>query len=76
MMFIKRNNFTPIMAPFVTRSHRPEWFTRKFPATGQQEAESREVCKAFLTPKLLITKLGISKDGVKILFYQPNLVSR
>ena len=63
------------MASFVNISHGPEWFTRKFPAIGKQEVESREAWEAFFTPKLLSTILEISKDGMKIMCYQPNMVS-
>lgn len=62
------------MARFVNRTHGPKWFTRKFPATGEQEAELKKVWEDFLTPKLLSTRLGTSKENVKILCYQPNLV--
>ncbi|KAI5432885.1 hypothetical protein KIW84_020265 [Lathyrus oleraceus] len=74
-MFAKRHNVSPTVAPFVNRTHGPEWFTLKFIATGEQEAESKKVWEIFLTPKLLSTRLGTSKENVKILCYQPNLVS-
>lgn len=76
LMFAKRHNFTPIMASFVNRTHGPEWFTKKFPATGKKEAESKKVWEAFLTQNIFLTRLGTSKENVKILCYQPNLVSR
>lgn len=69
MLFAKRHNFTPTMSAFVNISHGPEWFTRKFPATGEQENVSREVWEDFLTPKLLSTIIGISKESAKILCY-------
>lgn len=76
MLLSKFHNFTPLMAPLVNRSHGFEWFTRKFPTTGDHEAESWEIWENFLTPKLLSTRLWISKYGFKILCYQPNCVSR
>lgn len=63
------------MAHFVNRTHGHEWFIRKFPATGEQEVESKKILEVFLTPKLLSIRLGTSKENVKIFFYQPDLVS-
>lgn len=63
------------MAHFASRSHGHEWFTRNFLATGEQEAESKKVCEAFLTPKPLSTRLGTFKENMKILCYHPNMVS-
>ncbi|XP_058726626.1 nucleolin 2-like [Vicia villosa] len=41
MMFAKRYQFSPSMAPFVERKVGTEWFTREFPATSpDQQAES------------------------------------
>lgn len=74
-MFSKLYQFNPTMDPFSKRTHGPEWFTRKFPTTGKQEVESKKIWEAFLTPKLLSTGLGTSRENVNILCYQPNLVS-
>lgn len=77
MMFTNYRCFTPNKAPFVTRSHKPEWFTREFPATSfEHENESREIWEAFLIPKFLSTRLGTSKSSVRLFLYQPNLVAR
>lgn len=75
MLFAKWNNFTLPMAPFANRSHGHAWLTRKYPAIGEQEAGSKKVWEALLTLKLLSTKLGTSKENVKILCYQPSLMS-
>lgn len=74
-MFVKRYHFNPTMAPFDKRTHVPEWFTRPLPTTSEQEAKSKRIWEAFLIPKILLTRLGTSRENVKILFYQPNLVS-
>lgn len=75
-MFSKRYHFNAMMAPFSKRRHELEWFTREFLDTNEREAESKKIWAAFLTPRLLSTRLGSSKEVVKILYYQPNLVSR
>lgn len=38
LMFIKHHNVTPTRAPFINRTHGPEWFSKKFHATGEKEA--------------------------------------
>src|SRR3954463_9074801 len=44
MMFARCHHFSPSMAPFVNRTVGPEWFTRKFPTTSQdQETESMTI---------------------------------
>lgn len=58
------------MDPFAERTH-----TQEFPATGEHEAKSKKIWITFLTPRLLYTCLGTSKEDVKILYYQSNLVS-
>lgn len=37
MMFAKRYNFTPTMAPFAFRTCGPYWFTRKFPSPSKDK---------------------------------------
>lgn len=77
MMFTKRYNFTPSMDPFANKIHGPEWFTRKFHAPSKdQEAESLTIWEAFLTLRLLLTRLRKSRNQFTLLSYQPNLVSR
>ena len=77
MMFAKRYNFTPSMAPFANRMHGSEWFTRKFPAPSKdQEAESLAIRQAFLTHRLMLTRLRQSRNQFTLLSYQPNIVSR
>src|SRR3954471_22267169 len=77
MMFARRNQFDPSMAPFVHRTIGPEWFTRKFPSTSQdQQTESMEIWEAFLTPRLFSHRLRPSKGQCILMCYQPNLVSR
>src|SRR3954471_13965103 len=77
MMFARRDQFDPSMAPFVHRIIGPEWFTRKFPPTSQdQQTESMEIWEAFLTPRLLSQRLRPSKGQCTLMCYQPNLVSR
>lgn len=75
LMFAKHHNLTPTLAPFVKRTHSLEWFTRKLSSTSDQEVEANKIWEAFLTPNLISTRLGTSKENVKILCYQPNLVS-
>lgn len=75
-MFAKRYNFTMTMAPFSKRTHGPEWFTRQFRTIGKKENELQRIWEALLTPKILSTRLGTSKEHVRILSYQPKLVSR
>lgn len=77
MMFAKCYNFTPSMAPFTHMILGHEWFIRKFYAPSKdQEAESLVIWEAFLTPKLLLTRLGQLRNQFTLLSYQPNLVSR
>lgn len=77
MMFAKCHNFTPAMASFMKRIHGPEWFVYEFPTPNvDQKEESLEIWESFLISKLFSTRLGPSKDNVKILRYQPNLVSQ
>ncbi|XP_058748016.1 uncharacterized protein LOC131620851 [Vicia villosa] len=77
MMFARRDQFDPSMAPFVHRIIGPEWFTRKFPPTSQdQQIESMEIWEAFLTPRLFSHRLRPSKGQCILMCYQPNLVSR
>lgn len=67
-MFAKHHNFSLAMAPSTKRCHIPEWFTKEFPPSSpDQEAESNEIWEAFINPKFIITRLGVSKDYVKIL---------
>lgn len=76
MMYAKRYNFTPSMAPFTNRTHNPEWFTKKLPTPSKdQEAVSLSIWEAFLTPKLISLRLRPSKNQNVLLNYQPNLVS-
>ena len=74
-MFLKQHKVTPSTTPLVKRSHEPEWFTRQFLSTSEQKAKSKEVWATLLTPKLFSTRLGTSKENVKKMCYQPNLVS-
>jgi hypothetical protein len=77
MMFSKRYNFTPTMAPFASRMYDPEWFTRKFPSPSKdKEAESIAIWEAFLTPRVFSLRLNQSKIQVTLIAYQSNLVSR
>lgn len=77
MMFAKRYNFTTFMALFAGRTHGPEWFTREFPAhSTDQEAKSLSIWEAFLTPRLIASRLRPSKNQITLVSYQPNLVSR
>ncbi|KAI5389955.1 hypothetical protein KIW84_075319 [Lathyrus oleraceus] len=55
------------MTPFSARTHGPEWFAQPFLATGEQEVESKQIWKAFLTPKLNSTRIGTSREIVNIL---------
>ncbi|KAI5387642.1 hypothetical protein KIW84_073649 [Lathyrus oleraceus] len=64
------------MVPLAKRTHKPQWFTRKFHTTREQGHESKKIWEAFLTQKLLSTRLGTSKENVKIVYYQSNRVSR
>lgn len=75
LMFAESSHFNATMDPFSKRTHGPEWFTRDFPDTGEHEAKSKKIWEVFLTPRLLSTLLGTSKEVVKIICYQPNLVS-
>lgn len=74
LMFTNLCHFNVIITPLSKRTHGPEWFTREFPSIDEREAESKKIWAAFLTPRLLSTRLGSSKEVVKILCYQPNLV--
>lgn len=74
--FFRCNKFTTDLAPFSYRQHGPEWFTRTFPPTNAlQLSESKAIWQAFLTPRLIVTRLHFEK-GVKLVSYQPNLVAR
>ncbi|XP_050874941.1 uncharacterized protein LOC127078535 [Lathyrus oleraceus] len=77
MMFAKRYNFTPTMAPFAFRTYGPDWFTRKFPYPSKdKEAESVAIWEAFLTPRVFSLRLNQSKSQVTLIAYQPSLVAR
>lgn len=60
---------------FAKRTYGPEWLTHDFLAIGIHEAKSKNIWEAFMTPKLTSTRIGTSKEVLKILFYLPNLVS-
>ncbi|KAI5424845.1 hypothetical protein KIW84_030869 [Lathyrus oleraceus] len=63
MMFAKHYMFTPHMVPFVDRRYGLAWFKREFTTLDvEHRAESIEIWKAFLTPKLLSTRLS-TKEG-------------
>lgn len=77
LMFAECHKFSSVMVPFAKQSHGPELFTRDFLSSNPgQEAESKEIQEAFLTLKLIKIRLGVSKDEMKILSYQLNLVYR
>ncbi|KAI5419847.1 hypothetical protein KIW84_043849 [Lathyrus oleraceus] len=65
------------MAPFVCRSHGPEWYKREFPAfASEHQVEANEIWKDFLTPTLLSTRVSSKKDGLGLIIYQPKLVAQ
>lgn len=73
---MRHYHFNATMTPFAKRTHGPEWFISEFPATDEHEAESKKLWETFLSPRPLSTCLGSSKEVVKFLNYQPNLVLR
>ncbi|CAI8619388.1 unnamed protein product [Vicia faba] len=76
MMITRQRAFTPEITPFAYKRHGPEWFTREFPPSNPDLlVKSREIWESFLTPKLIVTRLG-PKEGVKLLCHLPNLVAR
>ena len=71
--------FTPLLAPFSTRTCGPDWFIKKFPATEvEDEAETNALWQAYLTPTLLSRRNSASKtsDSSGLCGYQPNLNAR
>lgn len=65
------------MAPFVHRMHDPEWLARKLHTLSKdQEAESIVIWDAFITPRILLTRLRQSRNQFTLLSYHHNLVSR
>ena len=77
MMFVRRHKYTPSMAPFAARSHGPEWFTRPLlNLSTKQQVESLQIWEAFLTPRLLLTRIMPKKTQNILLTYQPNFVAR
>lgn len=75
MMFATLYVFNPTMAPFARRSYVLDWFRREFHAsTPKHDVEFVKIWKAFLTPKLLSSRLGNTKDTIGVVRYQPNLV--
>ena len=76
-MFSKRHSFTPAMAPFAKRTHGPSWFTASIEeAIKDANTEVEDVWRAFLLPRLLISRIFPVKNYVCMLAYQPNFVSR
>lgn len=67
-MFSKRHVLTLIMAPFASRNHVPEWFTRTFPSPSKkQETKSLLILEAFLTPRILTLRFNPSKVQVTLI---------
>lgn len=53
---------SPLIAPFIHIRHGPACFKREFPMhDASYQVESNEIWKAFLTPKLLLTRISSTK---------------
>lgn len=77
MKFAKRHNFIIAMTPFSSQNYGPEWFRREFPPLAiEHETQVIKIWEAFLTPRLLPSRLGNTKDTMILVSYQPNLISR
>lgn len=69
--------FTPFTTFFVNQNHWSDWFMREFPAfVVEHQVEVVEILRAFITPKMLSTRLGTTKDSIGLVGYQPNHVAR
>lgn len=76
MIFSKVHTFTPSLAPFANRKYVPEWFKREFHSlTPEHETEATEILEALLTPRILSSRIGNTKDTMGLVGCQPNLVS-
>ena len=77
LMFSKRHHFFPSMAPFASRTHGPSWFTASLEdAVKNANTEIEDIWRAFLLPRLLVSRILPVKSHVCLLAYQPNFVSR
>ncbi|XP_050876858.1 uncharacterized protein LOC127080587 [Lathyrus oleraceus] len=77
LMFSKRHHFLPSMAPFASRTHGPSWFTASLKdAMKNANTEIEDIWRAFLLPRLLVSRILPVKSHVCLLAYQPNFVSR
>ena len=56
LMFSKRHNFTPTMAPFANRTHGPSWFTSSFEdVVKNADIYIENIWHAFLLPRPLVS---------------------
>ena len=78
MMFAECQTFVSTMAPFASRKVGPEWFTRPFPSTDEEDLEDEYVAiwESFLHPRIMPLRFKISKNQLSLIAYQPNLVSQ
>ncbi|XP_050920289.1 uncharacterized protein LOC127137927 [Lathyrus oleraceus] len=77
LMFSKRHHFSPSMAPFASRTHGPSWFTTSLEdAVRDANTEIEDIWRAFIFPRLLVSRILPVKSHVCLLAYQPNFVSR
>ncbi|XP_050918350.1 uncharacterized protein LOC127135752 [Lathyrus oleraceus] len=77
LMFSKRHHFFPLMAPFSSRTHGSSWFTALLEdAVKNTNTKIEDIWRAFLFPRLLVSRILPVKSHVCLLAYQPNFVSR
>lgn len=55
-VFLGCTSFTPLMAPFTTRSHGPSWFTARLPTDSNEEVDINDIWEAYLTPTFCLVK--------------------
>ena len=74
-IMLTRVDFTPSMGPFYARQDGPEWFTRAFPLTREEDKKNSLILwRHYLTPQFLSTVIFGVNPG--LVAYQPNLVAR
>ena len=69
MMFTERQNFVSTMAPFSGQKVGPEWFTRPFPSTDEDDLEDEYVgiWESFIRPRIMPLRFKSSKNQLSLI---------